>query len=200
MTTSDPPPPAPTEKINVKKEVEKSSLDVDMTVEPMPVVTNKIPCETDSDNNSDKENMVPKKKKVRKTVKKRKEKMEEKKTRGEKDEREGKGKKRLEEVIGKIKFQNVSAKRQSTRISLPQDNSQSTQETNISVNDVLDVLCSSDKWAGADIFFTPPSGNWSDEDSASSEDEDGLLHHLSRNQLIAPCELQVKILIVFKQM
>ena len=64
----------------------------------------------------------------------------------------------------------------------------------ITVNEVLDALSTNSKWAAADIFLTPLSGNRSDADSADSDDEDdALLHHLSRNQLLASCELQVQM-------
>ena len=66
----------------------------------------------------------------------------------------------------------------------------------ISVNEVLDKLHGNSNWAGADIFICPPSGNRSDEDSAQSEDDEddeNRIHHLSRNQLLANCELQVQM-------
>ena len=41
--------------------------------------------------------------------------------------------------------------------------------------------------------MTPPAGNHSDEDFAPSDGDDAdHLHHLSKNQLLASCELQLK--------
>ena len=59
----------------------------------------------------------------------------------------------------------------------------------MTVNDAIDVLCNSNKWAGADIYICPPDSNCSDQDSAGEEDLQ--LHNLSRRQLLAQCGLQV---------
>ena len=57
-------------------------------------------------------------------------------------------------------------------------------EKALSVNDVLDGLCSSKSWLCTNIFPTPPDGNCSDE-------EDPQLCNLSKRQLLSTCELQV---------
>ena len=59
----------------------------------------------------------------------------------------------------------------------------------MTVDDDIDALSNSNKWAGVDIFICPPDGNCSDEDSADEKDHQ--LYDLSRRQLFAQCELQV---------
>lgn len=113
---------------------------------------------------------------------------------GRKKKKINNGKRSLEEVVGKIKSKKVvGTKRENKRNTVSQATS---SNDDISVNEVLDKLHGNSKWAGADIFICPPSGNRSDEDSAQSEDDDddeNRIHHLSRNQLLANCELQVQM-------
>ena len=111
-----------------------------------------------------------------------------------KDEKEVKGK-NLEKVLKQMKKDRKDPKRESKR-SLHSSQYREEESGSISVNDVLDKLSANEKWAAADIFITPPGGNRSDEDSAPSDqefddDDNTRIHHLSRNQLLAQCELQV---------
>ena len=56
----------------------------------------------------------------------------------------------------------------------------------LTVNDAIDSLSNSNKWAGADTFICPPHCSCSDEDSADGEDPQ--LHDLSWRQLLSQCE------------
>ena len=61
----------------------------------------------------------------------------------------------------------------------------------LTVNEALNTLASDRQWVAADLFIAPPDdANCSDEDSA--DEADPQLHNLSKQQLLAQCQLRLR--------